>query len=83
MDSAAQFGKYPEMKTVNKHPKLEPRELRDGSGWYALVIWGDRPSEQVGGFASETEARHWIDHSAAAWVRERLAAESILGYGRM
>lgn len=70
------------MKTPKRQPKLEARERRDGSGWYALVIWGDRPYEQVGGFRSQVEAQHWIDRSGAAWVREHLVDEHGLAYDR-
>jgi hypothetical protein len=70
------------MKPLNKQPKIEARELRDGSGWYALVTWGDRPSEQVGGFSTEAEARHWIAHGAAAWVKEHIVEENAPGYDR-
>jgi len=36
------------MNKPEKKPEMRPRELKDGSGWYVLVQWGDRPSEQVG-----------------------------------
>jgi hypothetical protein len=62
------------MKPPNRKPKIEARELRDGSGWYALVTWGDRPSEQVGGFATDLEAQVWIRYSAEAWIKEQIAA---------
>ncbi|HEY4922944.1 MAG TPA: hypothetical protein VII20_00900 [Roseiarcus sp.] len=70
------------MKTPAKQPTIEPRELRDGTGWYALVTWGDRPAEQVGGFPSEAEAQRWIDHSAKSWVKDRLIEDRMLGYDR-
>jgi hypothetical protein len=61
------------MMTANKTPGMRPRELRDGSGWYVLVEWGDRPSEQVGGFQTESEARAWIEQDAPGWLRKRFA----------
>jgi hypothetical protein len=67
------------MKPLNRKPTIEARELRDGSGWYALVTWGDRPSEQVGGFATESEARIWISYSAEAWIKEQVAAFVVRG----
>jgi hypothetical protein len=70
------------MKPFAKQPKIEPRELRDGTGWYALVTWGDRPAEQVGGFPSEAEAQRWIDHSAKVWVKDRLVEDSTLYFDR-
>jgi hypothetical protein len=45
------------MTEPRKTPEMKPRELKDGSGWYVLVQWGNRPSEQVGGFPSEIEAQ--------------------------
>jgi hypothetical protein len=70
------------MKPFAKQPMIEPRELRNGTGWYALVTWGDRPAEQVGGFPSEIEAQRWIDHSAKSWIKDRLIEDSMLGYDR-
>jgi hypothetical protein len=71
------------MKTLTKKPQIEPRELRDGTGWYVLVTWGDRPSEEVGGFKSQAEAQNWIDHASAAWVRARLDQENLPRYDRI
>jgi hypothetical protein len=60
-----------------KMPDMRSRELRDGSGWYVLVEWGNRPSEQVGGFPSEAEAQQWIDQDSARWFRARFEEPSI------
>jgi hypothetical protein len=70
------------MKTSKKQPKLEARERRDGTGWFVLVTWGDRPSEQVGGFPSQAEAQQWIDRSGPSWVREHRVEDSGLAYDR-
>lgn len=59
------------MTTTRNKPDMQARELKDGSGWYVLVQWGDRPSEQVGGFPSEDEARQWIESSAPSWLKSR------------
>jgi len=58
------------MKPMKK-PEMRPRELKDGSGWYVLVQWGDRPSEQVGGFPSQDEAQQWITQNSAGWLMAR------------
>jgi len=58
---------------------MRPRELRDGTGWYVLVQWGDWPSEQVGGFPSEEEAQNWIDQSSPGWLKAR--AEDFKEFG--
>jgi hypothetical protein len=71
------------MKKPNDKPRIEPRELKDGTGWYALVTWGDRPSEQVGGFPSLAETQKWIDHASAAWVQERIGGENLPRYDRV
>jgi hypothetical protein len=54
-----------------KKPEMRARELRDGSGWFVLVRWGDWPSEQVGGFPSEEEAQMWIDQNSTGWLQTR------------
>jgi hypothetical protein len=72
---AAKWGSVSSVKTLNRKPIIESRELRNGTGWYALVTWGDRPSEQVGGFRSQDEAQAWISLSAPAWTKARLATE--------
>jgi hypothetical protein len=59
------------MKQPIMKPNMEPRELKDGSGWYVLVVWGDRPSQQMGGFQSEAEAQQWIDQDADGWLNAR------------
>jgi hypothetical protein len=60
------------MKQPIMKPHMEPRELKDGTGWFVLVIWGDRPSQQMGGFESEAEAQQWIDQDADGWSKARL-----------
>jgi hypothetical protein len=61
----------PGMTQPDKKPDMQPRELKDGSGWYVYVNWGYLPAEQVGGFPSEDEARDWIKRSAAGWLKAR------------
>jgi hypothetical protein len=60
-----------------KKPEMRPRELKDASGWYVLVQWGNRPSEQVGAFRSEDEAQQWIDQNSGEWLRKRLGEPPI------
>jgi hypothetical protein len=59
------------MKQPTKKPEMRPRELKDGSGWYVLVQWGDRPSQQVGGFPTEDEAQKWIERDSSSWLKAR------------
>ena len=56
----------------NIKPEFIPTEFKDGSGWYVLIVWGDRPPEQVGGFPDEAGAKDWITSSAASWLASRL-----------
>jgi hypothetical protein len=76
-------GSMSSMKKPNDKPRIEPRELKDGTGWYALVTWGDRPSEQVGGFPTQAETQKWIDHASASWVQERIGEENLPRYDRV
>ena len=57
------------MKAPDKTPEMQPRELNDGSGWYVLVNWRDRPSQQVGGFPTREEAEQWIAQSSGSWLK--------------
>ena len=59
------------MTEPEKKPEMNPRELKDGSGWYVFVRWGHRPAEQVGGFPSEIEAQQWIDQAGTSWLKAR------------
>lgn len=63
---------------TDKKPDISPRQRRSGSTWYVLVTWGDRPSEEVGGFPSEIEAKHWVDHESQGWLRSR-QSDSMFG----
>jgi hypothetical protein len=54
-----------------KKPEMAPRELRNGTGWFVLVNWGNWPSEQVGGFPTEEEAQKWIDQESSGWFKAR------------
>jgi len=59
------------MMKPTKKPEMSPRELRNGTGWFVLVNWGNWPSEQVGGFPSEEEAQEWIDQESTKWFNSR------------
>jgi len=56
-----------------KKPEMSARQRRQGPTWYVLVSWGDWPSQQVGGFVSEVDARSWIAHESAGWLSGRYA----------
>ena len=57
------------MTQPDKKPDMQPRELKDGTGWYVYVNWGYRPAEQVGGFPSKDEAQEWIEQNASGWLK--------------
>jgi len=54
-----------------KTPTLEPRALKDRSGWYVLLTWPSGADEQINGFAAEAEAQTWIEHESQAWITKR------------
>jgi hypothetical protein len=43
-----------------EHPLLAVRPRQDKSGWYVEAWWTNRPSENIGHFATQSEARNWI-----------------------
>ena len=44
----------------SEHPLLAVRPREDKSGWYVEAWWTNRPSENIGPFATQSEARNWI-----------------------
>jgi hypothetical protein len=44
----------------SKHPLLAVRPREDKTGWYVEAWWTNRPSENIGHFATQSEARNWI-----------------------
>jgi hypothetical protein len=51
----------PPMATLkSEHPLLAVRPREDKSGWYVEAWWTNRPSENIGHFATQSEARNWI-----------------------
>jgi hypothetical protein len=45
---------------ISEHPLLAVRPREDKSGWYVEAWWTNRPSENIGQFATQSEARNWI-----------------------
>ncbi len=51
----------PQMATLKfEHPLLAVRPREDRTGWYVEAWWTNRPSENIGRFATQSEARNWI-----------------------
>ena len=44
----------------SEHPLLAVRPREDRSGWYVEAWWTNRLSENIGHFATQSEARNWI-----------------------
>ena len=57
---------------TDKPPTMEPRELKDGSGWYVRVTWPTGAPEDID-FSTETEAVEWIRFKSSAWLAKRSA----------
>jgi hypothetical protein len=50
----------PKTKLKYEHPLLAVRPREDKSGWYVEAWWTSRPSENIGHFATQSDARNWI-----------------------
>jgi hypothetical protein len=48
------------MAAKPEYPLLAIRPRDDKSGWYVEAWWTNRPSENIGHFATQSEARNWI-----------------------
>jgi hypothetical protein len=48
------------MAAKPEYPLLAVRPREDKSGWYVEAWWTNRPSENIGHFATQSEARNWI-----------------------
>ena len=59
-------------------PSFDPQPLNVGSGWYVCVSWSYGQIEHVRGFASEREAKAWIDTKSKDWLRVEMT-QSVRG----
>jgi len=59
---------------TQKHstPQLASREYKDGRGWYVQATGDDGITENVGDFASDSEAKDWIVRKSIAYFKARL-----------
>jgi hypothetical protein len=53
-------GVVPPMAAKPEYPLLAVRPREDKSGRYVEAWWTNRPSENIGHFATQSEARDWI-----------------------
>jgi hypothetical protein len=58
---------------AQKHsaPQLTSREYKDGRGWYVQATSDDGVTENVGDFASDSEAKDWISRKSIAFFKAR------------
>jgi hypothetical protein len=60
------------MATTNSEgPCVAIRPCRDRSGWYVEVWWLKRPSEEIGHFRTNGEARKWIELESVSYFALR------------
>jgi hypothetical protein len=55
------------MGTVKHQPTFEIRGSKAG-GYLVIAIWPKGLEQQIDGFATEVEARSWIDCDSASWI---------------
>lgn len=58
---------------TEKHPapQLTSREYKDGRGWYVEATSDGGQRENVGDFASDSEAKDWIARKSSAYFKAR------------
>jgi hypothetical protein len=58
---------------TQKHspPQLTSREYKDGRGWCVQATSDDGITENVGDFASDSEAKDWIVRKSIAYFKAR------------
>jgi hypothetical protein len=59
------------MAKTHSMPQLTPREYKDGRGWYVEAISDGGTAENVGDFASDSEAKDWIVRKSTAYFKAR------------
>jgi hypothetical protein len=59
------------MSEKHLKPQLIAREYKDGRGWYIEAIGDGGVAENVGDFASDSEAQDWIIRKSSAYFKAR------------
>jgi hypothetical protein len=57
------------MSQKHSTPRLTSREYKDGRGWYVQATSDDSITENVGDFASDSEAKDWIVRKSTAYFK--------------
>jgi len=50
-------------------PTFKAKSFKDGSGWYVEAEWSDGLIQHVDDFGSDTEAKEWVIHKSAGWLK--------------
>ena len=50
---------------------VDPREYKDGRGWYVELTSDGGIAENVGDFSSDSEAKDWIVRKSIAYFKAR------------
>lgn len=59
------------MAQGHSRPRLIAREYKDGRGWYVEATIDGGIAENVGDFASDSEAKDWITRKSIAYFKAR------------
>jgi hypothetical protein len=59
------------MAVKHSKPQLTPREYKDGRGWYLEAQSDGGATENIGDFASLSEAQDWIIQKSDAYFKAR------------
>jgi hypothetical protein len=60
------------MTEKRSKPQLTAREYKDGSGWYLEAQGDGNATENIGDFASLSEAQDWIIQKSNAYFKARV-----------
>jgi hypothetical protein len=66
------------MRMQDRLPKLTPQPLVGGEGWFVRVEWPDF-REDVGAFASRSEAEAWIEQKSSQWLETYQRPQKLSG----
>lgn len=58
------------MVDLRSQPTFKRKEFKDGRGWYVEAEWPDGLLQHVDDFGSDTEAKEWVTHKSAEWLKK-------------
>jgi hypothetical protein len=59
--------RIPPIAAKPEYPLLAVRPREDKLGWYVEAWWTSRPSENIGHFTTQSDARNWITLESASY----------------